>query len=511
VSTDTTQSVDRESATRLAERTDHLERFLETEHARATSLNIRATALAGTSAIAILLLAQFSATWLDDNSWTLADEWDTALRYLLPGTVAAFALATGFALCALWPRTSSKAARSDRIDSLAAGDDEKQAALILKMVESLRKTNDLRNLFVRVASLAFALALAGTISQSTIFAVKAEPADAARPDTLDTPDEDQAGLPSADEQQELAESYAPRVWLHSAERTGPMEPSSYIAASRLGWHVRRTTEKVASEGSVVTERLGRNCLKAPEGCYEMRGYRAYELTRPYAKHALRPLNLLLRRGFTLDVDDSARQGQSRRNPDAPVFFEFRRARNKLLLTYWFFYGYSRPHVAEGLPGRERLAKLLSHEGDWESIEVALSPDGTKPLDLYLYGHGRPTRVAWANVFCTADTDRSPCRLDAPGHPIVYSALESHASYAEAGSTKVCGSLGCARDLRNEGWRWDTWSADDSVRSVRVEPWYGFGGAWGAVGTVSDTTGPLGPRAGKLPADPDPEDLVAVGG
>lgn len=72
--------------------------------------------------------------------------------------------------------------------------------------------------------------------------------------------------------------------------------------------------------------------------------------------------------------------------------------------------------------------------------------------------------------------------------------------------KVCSPLGCASDVSVRGWRWDTWHT--CARS-KAEAWYGFGGAWGAAGPISDRTGPLGPSPSKLPADPDPGDLPAV--
>jgi hypothetical protein len=49
----------------LAGRTEALERAFGAEVTSSMSLNVRATGLAGGSALAILLLAQFASTWLD--------------------------------------------------------------------------------------------------------------------------------------------------------------------------------------------------------------------------------------------------------------------------------------------------------------------------------------------------------------------------------------------------------------------------------------------------------------
>jgi hypothetical protein len=41
--------------------------------------------------------------------------------------------------------------------------------------------------------------------------------------------------------------------------------------------------------------------------------------------------------------------------------------------------------------------------------------------------------------------------------------------------------------------WRTWQL---LTDAQQEPWYGYGGAWGAVGTRPGTIGPLGPSAYK---------------
>jgi hypothetical protein len=477
---------------------DRLERAFASELTSSMSLNIRGTALGAASAIAVLMLAQFSAIWLDDHSWQLPDLWDTAMLVLLSVTVVAFGLASLVAGVAVWPKRRWATKQRDRVQILASGDDAANAALLVSMVESQRRVNERRSRLLRVTAVFFGLALIGTIAQGAIFALVAEPVDLAQ---CDEPADDvpsPSSLPSPDEQMRLARQYAPRVWLHPGEQFGPLDPTAFISASLLGWLPRRGPRvEVEARGRVSAERLGAGCRDVPSDCYEHDGCLALNFTRPFTSHPARPSGLERRRGFFLDVADRDRRGQARRNPDAPVFFEFRRTPSRLLVTYWFFYGYSRPHVAANLRGADVLRDRLSHEGDWENVEVALSADGSKPLALFLYGHGRPDRKEWKDV------------QEAAGHPIVYSALDSHASYAAPGRVEVCNPLGCAVDISAEKFRWDTWARDDGLRPVREQPWYGFGGAWGAAGPVGDRTGPLGPSPWKLPADPDPGDLAAV--
>jgi hypothetical protein len=479
----------------LAERTDRLERVFGSELTSSMSLNLRGTALAAASSIGVLMLAQFSAIWLDDNRWRIPDLWDYVLLVTLTVTVVAFGLAALIAGVAVWPKRRWAGEQQARLAKLASGDEAGEAALLLEMVERQRRVNERRGRLLRIAAIAFAIALLGTVIQAMVFALMAEPADPVRTDRPSQAGGDESGLPSPDDQLRLAQRYAPRVWLHPAEQFGPLDPAVFVGASLLGWRLRRSVARVESRGRVSSSRLGARCKDAAGGCYEHEGYFSNELTRPFAVKRARPANLNLRRGFFLDVADPERRGQARRNPNVPVFFELRRTPDELLVTYWFFYGYSRPHVVPGLRGGDVLRDRLSHEGDWENVDVALAPDASRPVAVYLYGHGTPARVRWAQV-----------QPGPSGHPLVYSARDSHASYAKEGPVEVCNPLGCALDVSAQGFRWDTWTA---LRPVRSEPWYGFGGAWGVAGSIGDRTGPLGPSRWKLPADPDPGDLAPV--
>ena len=479
----------------LAQRRDTLERSFSAELTSSMSLNLRGTALAAAASVGVLLLAQFAAIWLDDNSWRLPDIADTALLLTLTGTVLALGFAALVAGIAVWPKRRWAAQQHERFQALAEGDESRESRLMLQMVERQRRVNERRGRLLRIAAILFAIGMLGSIAQGLIFALTAEPADPARTDGPAPIGGDETGLPSPEDQQRLAAQFAPRVWLHPSERFGPVDPAVFVAASLLGWRLRRDSGCGESRGRVVPARLGARCDAAPGGCYEHSVYLSRELTRPFTVRRARPRGLNLRRGFFLDVADEERRGQAQREPDSPVFYEFRRTPDELLVTYWFFYGYSRPHVVPGLRGGDLIRDRLSHEGDWENVDVALHPDTGEPVALYLYGHGTPARVRWAGV-----------EVEEGGRPVVYSARDSHASYAKAGNVEVCNPLGCALDVSARGFAWDT---ANRLRPVRAEPWYGYGGAWGAAGSLGDRTGPLGPSRWKLPADPDPGDLASV--
>lgn len=85
---------------------------------------------------------------------------------------------------------------------------------------------------------------------------------------------------------------------------------------------------------------------------------------------------------------------------------------------------------------------------------------------------------------------------ADGHPIVYVANGSHASFPEVGdgnSVEPCAewwhpgftinrSLPANDHVADGGVYWRTW--EGSLDSIEDEPWYGYGGAWGHAGTFS---------------------------
>jgi hypothetical protein len=474
----------------LTRRIPSLERAFATELTGSVSLNIRGAFLAGAAAVALLLVAQFSATWLDDGHWEFPDIWDIVMQTALVGTAVAFALTVLLSVWAVWPRRGFAPALRQRIEKMNAGDRAGEAALLLQMLDGLRVSNERKGRLIRIASLPFVVAVLGTVAQSLIFAWKAELVDPPRrgPATAVEVD-DTSGLPSREDQRLLARQYAPRVWLHHGERFGPLDPSAFINGSELQWRKRRTNGRIAPRGAVTADRLGRRCDTAPDGCYEFRGFKARELTRPFTKGP-RPEGVKPRHGFALNLDNALHGGQSRRDPDVPVFYEFRKAGDELLVTYWFAYAHSAPHTG-GAVGTA-LGDKLSHEGDWENVDVALALDGSAPMAVYFYGHGAPSRRTWDQLEREDD------------HPVVYSALDSHASYSEGGTTKVCGDLGSSNDIRDQGFHWDTWK---ELHPARDEPWFGYGGAWGAANTAQGRTGPLGPSRWKLPDELDRTELA----
>jgi hypothetical protein len=73
--------------------------------------------------------------------------------------------------------------------------------------------------------------------------------------------------------------------------------------------------------------------------------------------------------------------------------------------------------------------------------------------------------------------------------------------------QVCGAPSGGYDYLGAGPTWRNWSV---MLNARNASWFGFGGAWGGVGELGETTGPLGPSFYKSAAPPECWQVLAHG-
>jgi len=155
------------------------------------------------------------------------------------------------------------------------------------------------------------------------------------------------------------------------------------------------------------------------------------------------------------------------------------------IQYWFFYPYN-DEIVDG------PIKIGKHEGDWEHVTVRITPDGRNILGVYFARHSKEGR--WENFETTGD--------DTIGHthPIVYSAIYSHASYPTA---KKQSRDGLPDDHTKDGGPyWKCWehiiNVGEKEGPLNGQLWLQFTGRWGG----SRGGGPFGQKSPETPSFKD---------
>jgi hypothetical protein len=164
-----------EPAKDLGQRIDRVQRAFDAELTRSSSLNMRGTALAVGSALAIRLLAQFSSVWLDDNTWSFSDAADKAERILLYLSLVFLVICLVFAAVVItprggWGRPQAPSSRNERGPCSGRGGD----AVAATRSASLERK---RGRHLRVVTIPLAIAIAAGVGQAVIFAHWANPVD----------------------------------------------------------------------------------------------------------------------------------------------------------------------------------------------------------------------------------------------------------------------------------------------------------------------------------------------
>lgn len=144
--------------------------------------------------------------------------------------------------------------------------------------------------------------------------------------------------------------------------------------------------------------------------------------RPYGKDVYRYYFDIPKRdygGMLLKEDKDAKMRTRYLSPATCYVYVFKNERQNYVIRYLFFYPFNGPLSVTGPLGRP--LKIGIHEGDWEHIDVILNQSDQIETVFYArHGkrdgrHYRPQDI----------------KFSGQTHPIVYSALYGHASYARA--------------------------------------------------------------------------------
>lgn len=255
--------------------------------------------------------------------------------------------------------------------------------------------------------------------------------------------------------QEIA-NLAPIVRIHPAEEYRPMSPDEFIARSRFRHHrswqsdqgFHRTSQQWVTTDShdAVYYGIPANVLAA----YTL--HADGKNRRPRDSNCGDSYNVFLQ-------PDGRLTGPTTPTGVVPAYYHYRRIGRTHEIQYWWFCGFNDSFAS------------FNHQGDWEHVTVHFE------------------REAIVGVFLAAHEDGTIVRPGAGlrlvgGRPLVYMAKGSHASYPTTGTWMA--GIDVTSDLGPE---WDTGRL---LRSLAVQPWRDYAGAWGEVGSISTTTGPLGP-------------------
>lgn len=506
---------------------DELRASLKFEVDVAAGLDVRATTIVALVAAIAALVANFAVSWSDSGSRELAPVVEWVLLALLVFSAIALAASCLLALAAIPAGAPGRSEQLGGVGHETGEGDPGEADFLREALWRQRARNELRAERLRRCLALLAAGIVLVLVQAVTFAAAARDADpecgacegiqteisGESPSSSTEEPGEEPGPEGVENLDDLARQFAPVVWVHSKEEYGPASVEAFLADSELTWRIKGAKDDdLAKRGELNPARLGLGCQEPAIGCYQRDRFLATDYTRPHDDDPDRAPGLTTKEGFYLDPSKQALVGEIGVEPQVPIYYEARTGK-VTRIAYWFFYGNSFPNKARG---GINPAKLFDHEGDWENIEVVLGPSG-RPRAVRYFGHGDPVVFRWAAT-CKMVGDREECGSNAPGRPVVYSALYSHASYASAAETRsrqtrVCAKnflkRPCAHDLRDRGYLWDPLAAEGGLRDVRAQPWYGFGGAWGSAGINGDTTGPLGPSPYKLPSDPEAGELASV--
>ncbi|MFC0215127.1 Vps62-related protein [Paenibacillus chartarius] len=160
------------------------------------------------------------------------------------------------------------------------------------------------------------------------------------------------------------------------------------------------------------------------------------------------------------------------------------------IQYWFFYPYNDSPEVAGID--------LNHEGDWEHITVTVYGNETFHSAYYAAHDNEGKRydkaqLIFANHSGTVGSDQQKLTGEYT-HPVVYSAIGSHASYNNVGSHYRGTVLPSDQTLWGKQWvtRNNVVNVGEAGYPLNNQRFILYGGLWGELGETTASTGPKGP-------------------
>ena len=242
--------------------------------------------------------------------------------------------------------------------------------------------------------------------------------------------------------------FAPEVRLHPDDWTRPSNVDAYLAKSSLRFgHEHCADHDVLAAGEVTQASLSEQTHATTDFFCD----HTSTIERSRDEH----------REFFLHADPSVRDGMK----DPSAWRVYAHVKKSAVVTggfdvqFWFFYPYD-------------FAKYgLNHEGDWEHVTVSIDAEGSFVSAWYAqhtYGERfSKDDLAWSGT-----------------HPVVYSAIGTHASYPRASSWPTHYPTFADRTA-DGGPVWKGWqnvvNVGDEEAPMHGQAFIRYGGLWGADG------------------------------
>ncbi len=281
----------------------------------------------------------------------------------------------------------------------------------------------------------------------------------------------------------VATRYAPLVRFHPEEPYFPSSVPWYLKRTEL-WH--KASPMHARRATTFMQMLKKGQVN-PTSLISQRVKRDRSDTKPGAK-----FRKGTRGSFCLNVPDGQAEARTYlghlKTAKCYVHLQPGKQAGRWWLAYLFFYPYN---------GAMTPLFDSSHEGDWEHIRVEVDKQGSKVDRIYMAAHDAEGK--WFRRYSTVAPNKVGYRLfNQTTHPIVYSALNSHATYATAGGID---RKSLPDDHTGRGLEWQTWDSlevlGDWANPPSGQEWLKYSGRWGQQWgrlshSVASTYGPSGP-------------------
>jgi hypothetical protein len=265
-------------------------------------------------------------------------------------------------------------------------------------------------------------------------------------------------------EKKLIDEYAPEVRLHPDDWTRPANVDWYLGKVSMRFtHDHCPDHQVLAEGKATQANLSRQ--KHPtDNFFCFHTGTVYASSDAHGEFFLQP------------SDDAVHDGLA----DPSEWRMYAHVKKSTLVAggfdvqFWFFYAYDFFHYD------------LNHEADWEHITVTTTASG-KLVSVWYAKHATGTRYQKSDLSWNGT------------HPIVYSAIGTHASYPKTGTWTTAYPT-MKDETKDGGPVWRGWknvvNVGEKAHPMNGQKFIQYGGRWGEIGAlngrVMGTTGPSTP-------------------